>query len=137
VDKGLWEAACSVRPFLIEMLTAAGAANVDAELARLLERAAAGEDVDGPLRAVLDEHPATSVFLEMVLDDAPDFRPPQVVSAPTRGYAPLPGQSPQPIPPVGKFRCPHGDYVWYRIAVGAHPPNCPTHKCSLEQVRIG
>jgi hypothetical protein len=77
VDKGLWEAARSVRPFLGEMLTDEQAANVDAELARLLERAGRGEDVEAPLRAVLEHQPATSVFLDMVLDDAPDFRPPQ------------------------------------------------------------
>jgi hypothetical protein len=136
VDEGLWEAARSARPYLGETLEAEQAAKVDGQLADLLARAAAGEDVDKPLRAVLEEHPATSVFLEMVLDDAPHFRPPEVVSETTRGYKGLPGQ-PQPIPPVGKFRCPHGDYVWYRMAVGARPPNCPTHDCSLEMVKNG
>jgi hypothetical protein len=136
VDKGLWEAACSLRQFLGDMLTDEQAANVDAELAGLLERAGRGEDVEAPLRAVLERHRATSVFLDMVLDDAPDFRPPEVVSETTRGFQGLPGQS-QPIPPVGKFCCPHGDYVWYRLAVGARPPSCPTHQCSLELMQSG
>ena len=59
VDKGAWEAACSVRPYLGEMLDSAAAADVDAGLARLLERGTRGEDVEGPLRALLAEHEAT------------------------------------------------------------------------------
>jgi len=59
VDKGVWEAACSVRPYLDEMLDSAAAADVDAGLARLLERGTRGEDVEGPLRALLAEHEAT------------------------------------------------------------------------------
>ena len=103
---------------------------MDAELAQLLAGAAGGEDVDGRLRAVLEAHEATSVFLERVLADAPAFRPPRVVSAHRRRYSSLPGP-PSPVS-ADKYRCPHGDYVWYRPEVGVPVPPCPTHHCELE-----
>jgi hypothetical protein len=132
MDEGVWEAARSVRPYLVELLGPAGGAEVDAELARLLARAPGGEDVEGRLRAVLEAHEATSVFLERVLEDAPQFRPPRVVSAHRRRYSGLPGPS-SPVP-ADKFRCPHGDFVWYRPEVGVPVEPCPTHQCALEPV---
>jgi hypothetical protein len=136
MDKGLWEAACSVRPYLGEMLGPALAPDVDAQLARLLEHAAAGADVEEPLREVLEGHPATSVFLDMVLDDVPCFRPPQAVSHITKGYRPLPGMN---VSHAGadKFCCPAGDYVWYRLEVGMRIPRCPTHGDALEPAESG
>jgi hypothetical protein len=140
MDKGLWEAACSVRRYLDEMLGPVLAADVDAQLAGLLDHAAGGQDVEEPLQALLEQHQATSVYLERVLDDAPDFRPPQVVSAttPMKGYSGLPGHD---VVVVGadKFRCPCGDYVWYRMELGARIPRCPTpaHDSPLEIVQSG
>ena len=129
MDKGLREAARSVRPYLDEMLGAVLAAEVDATLARLFARAADGQDVEEPLRTVLEQHPATSVFMERVLDDAPQFRPPQVLSETTRGYSGLPGH-PSPIA-ADKFCCPSEDFVWYQAEVGMRVPRCPTHDCLL------
>jgi len=132
MDEGVLEAARAVRPYLAEFMDSAVAADVDAELARLLATAAGGEDVEGRLRAVLEADEATGVFLERVLEDAPDFRPPQVVSELTSRYSGLPGD-PSPVR-ADKFRCPYGDYVWYRPEVGVPVRPCPTHHCALEPV---
>jgi hypothetical protein len=131
MDEGVWEAARAVRPYLIELLGPA-AADVDAELARLLAGEAGGEDVEQRLRAVLEAHEATTVFLDRVLADAPQFRPPRVVSAHRRRYSGLPGPS-SPVP-ADKFGCRRGDFVWYRPEVGVPVPPCPTHRCALEPV---
>ena len=136
MDKGLWEAACSIRPYLGEMMGPELAANVDTQLALLLERAAAGGDVEEPLRAVLEEHPATSVFLDMVLDDAPYFRPPQAASHTMKGYSSLPGPNVSHAE-ADKFCCAAGDYVWYRIEVGVPIPRCPTHNQTVEPAEGG
>jgi hypothetical protein len=122
MDEGVLEAARAVRPFLLE-LVGPGAHDLDDELADLLAAAMRGADVEDELRAAFGRHEGTSVFLERVLQDAPDYRPP--VELVSRGdYDSLPGTS-----PVGlgmKFRCPFGDYVWYRLQIGERPPDCPT-----------
>lgn len=130
MDEGVLEAARAVRPYLAEFVGPSVATDVDAELAGLLAAAAGGDDVEDRLRAVLEAREATSVFLERVLEDAPNFRPPQVVSELTRRYIDLPGEPP-PVP-ADKFCCPHGDYVWYRPEVGVPVPHCQTHHCALE-----
>ena len=130
MDEGVLEAARAVRPYLAEFVGPALAADVDAELARLLAGAAGGDDVEAGLRTVMQAHEATSVFLERVLEDAPSFRPPRVVSALTKRYSGLPGQS-SPVP-ADKFRCPYGDYVWFRPEVGIQAERCPSHHCALE-----
>jgi hypothetical protein len=132
MDEGVLEAARAVRPYLVEFVGSAIAADVDAELAGLLASAAGGDDVEGRLRAILEAHRATSVFLVRVLDDAPNFRPPRVVSDLTSRYSGLPGQ-PSPVP-AEKFRCPYDDYVWYQAEVGVPVGHCPTHHCALELV---
>ena len=78
MDECVWASARAVRPYLIELLGPA-AADVDGELALLLAGEAGGEDVEQRLRAVLEAHKATSVFLERVLADAPAFRPPSTI----------------------------------------------------------
>jgi hypothetical protein len=130
MDEGVLEAACAVRPYLAEFVGPAVAADVDAELAGLLVSTAGGDDVEAGLRTVMQAHEATRIFLQRVLEDAPDFRPPQVVSALTKRYSGLPGQS-SPVP-ADKFRCPYNDYVWYRPEVGVPIEHCPTHNCVLE-----
>jgi hypothetical protein len=132
MDDGVVEAARAVRPYLVEFLGTVTARELDAELADLLARAAAGEDVEAGLRSALEAREATSVFLDRVLDDAPDFRPPRVVSELTRRYSGLPGQR-SPVR-ADKFYCPYGDYVWYRSEVGVPVEQCPTHHCTLESM---
>jgi hypothetical protein len=92
VDERLIEAARSVRPFLeeFEFSDSVAAADVDGELARLLKRAARGEDVEAPLRALLERHEATSEYLASVLDD-PDYARQRSLSVTTKGYSPLAG----------------------------------------------
>jgi hypothetical protein len=135
MNEGVLEAARAVRPYLAEFLGSAVAADVDAELAGVLASAASGDDVESRLRAVLEAHEATTVFLDRVLDDAPDFRPPGVVSELKRRYSGFPGQS-SPVP-ADKFRCPYGDYVWYRAEVGVPVERCPTHHCALDPALPG
>ena len=55
-----------------------------------------------------------------------------MVSDLTSRYSGLPGE-PSPIQ-ADKFRCPYGDYVWYRPEVGVPIRRCPTHHCALEPV---
>jgi hypothetical protein len=131
VDEGIREAARAVRPFLMEFLGREVADELDAHLAALLMNAAAEDDVDERLRTALQAHEATQVFLQRVLDDAPAFRPPSVVSETTRAYGGLPGDS-SPVS-ADKFTCPYGDYVTYRMEVGAEVEQCPTHHCPLER----
>ena len=129
MDEGVWEAARCVRPYLVELLGPVAAVAVDAELARLLNDRADGEDVGERLREVLDAHDATGVFLARVLDDAPAYRPPGL-SGRSKSYQGLAGD-PQPVG-ADRFACPCGDYVWYLPEVGTRVPQCPTHRCPLE-----
>ena len=130
MDERILEAARVIRPYLAGLLGIEVAAAVDAELARILARAVTGEDVEAELLTVLKADEATSVFLERVLDD-PGLRPPGLVSEATKGYSPLPTPEPPPVA-ADRFRCPHGDYVWYRPELGVTVPNCQTHRCPLE-----
>jgi hypothetical protein len=129
MEEGVWEAARCVRPYLVEYVGAAAAAEMDATLSRLLNDGTHGEEAERRLREVLDAHEATSMFLERVLEDAPAFRPPWF-STRRKGFQDLPGDQ----LPVGadKFKCPNGDFVWYQLEVGSRIPPCPTHRCTLE-----
>jgi hypothetical protein len=130
MDERILEAARVIRPYLAGLVGIEAAAAVDAELAEILARAAAGEDVETALLTVLKADDATSVFLDRVLDD-PLLRPPGVVPEVTKGYSPLPTPEPPPVP-ADKFHCPYGDYVWYRPEVGVPIKHCLTHQCPLE-----
>ena len=125
MDEGVLEAARVIRWYLPE-LVGPDADEVDLQLAELLGTVAS-EDMEAQIRAVLESHIGTRVFLEAVLEDTPKYRPPQVKtgSARTWGYSPLPGEA--GVIPADKFYCPEGDYVWYRQAVGAPVPACKTH----------
>lgn len=124
-DLGLQEAARTVRPYLSDLVGPV-AGEIDAQLAGLLAAAAQGEDVGTELRALLESQEGTGAFLEAVLEDAPEYRPPQLQSSSLKtGYSGLPGD-PQPVM-ADKYRCPKlNDYVWYRPSVGVPVPECPT-----------
>jgi hypothetical protein len=130
MDEGVLEAARVIRPNLIELVGPA-ADELDAQIAKLLTEHAAGQDVTTKLCSILNEGEATSDFLEVVLADAPRYRPPIVVDADlrTRGYTPLPGDI--GAPQADRYICPQGDYVWYQLAVGAAIPLCKTHQTAL------
>jgi len=131
-DRGVLEAARAIRPYLSE-LTGPAAARHDARLATLLADALAGHDVVGELRSVLEADDAMAAFLEEVLDDAPEFRPPDVQAGfgEARRNMQVPPGAIGPIADAGRHLCPRGDYVWYRRAVGAPVPLCPTHELGL------
>jgi hypothetical protein len=132
MDEAVLEAARAVRPYLVDFVGLERAVRLDTKLAGLLAAAARGDDVESAVEAALVADEATGAFLERVRADAPLLRPPAVVSAlTTRSYDSLPGQ-PSPVS-ADKFRCPHGDYVWYRMEVGLSVPQCPTHQCPLER----
>ncbi len=130
MDERIVEAARVIRPYLAGLLGIQAAAAVDAELAGILARAVTGEDVAAALLTVLKANEATSVFLDRVLDD-PELRPPGLAFEVTKGYSPLPTPEPPPVA-ADKFRCPHGDYVWYRPELGVPVKCCTTHRCPLE-----
>ena len=124
MDEAVWEAARSVRPYLNE-LVGPDAPNVDAALAELLTDAECDEQSEYRLRMVLESHEETRIFLERVRDDAPAYRPPQVLSELTTRYSGMAGVT-GPVS-ADKFACPRGDFVWYRPEVRVPVPRCPTH----------
>jgi hypothetical protein len=123
VDEGLWEAARCVRPYLTG-LVGSDAPIVDAAVAEILN-GAHHEDAESQLRSLLESYDGTEAFLERVLEDAPSYRPPQVVAAQATQRGSLSGDS-LPVD-ADKFVCPYGDFAWYLPEVGAPIPRCKTH----------
>ena len=123
MKEGLWEAARCVRPYLSELVGRAAP-----EVDRAIEEVLNGQhddDAERRLHAIFESYEGTDAFLERVLEDAPNYRPPQVVTALAahKGYVPGAGNS-SPVR-ADKFVCPHGDFVWYRPEVGVPTPDCP------------
>jgi hypothetical protein len=129
-DDGVWAAARAVRWFLPELI-GADAKKIDAEIAALLAEGSGRDDVQRHLREVLERSEETSVFLEEVLGDTPEFRPPTARPRTMKdaAYKGLPGRSGVRAP---KFRCPVGnDYDWWQLAGEDPVPVCSTHGCVL------
>jgi hypothetical protein len=134
VDEGVLEAGRAVRTYLEELVGRGDARALDERIADLLASDARGHNVTSGLRELLAEH--VSDFLEAVLEDKPEFRPPRVqpeFMSTHRIFQPLPGDV-DPVLHAGKYVCPHGDYVWYRPYVGTPIPPCPTHGPVLTKV---
>jgi hypothetical protein len=127
MEYGLLEAARAIRPYLAELVGPA-AASYDGQIAELLASASSGRDVTDQLRTLLNGNEATSSYVDAVLADAPRYRPPAVQPSRLRDqhYQGLPGDV-GPIMHAGEYRCPQGDYVWYRPASGVAIESCPTH----------
>lgn len=108
------EGACSIRPYLPELL-GLEAEQVDQQLADLLKKSKAGQQVDQQILELLKSHPKTRNWIAVFLS------PKQV----SKGYERLPGN----IGAVSsqKFVCPEGDYIWYRRTAGIPVPSCPNH----------
>lgn len=131
-ETGILEAARAVRPYLSE-LVGPGAGELDGRIAALLNEGASGTAVPDALRQLLDADAATRIFLEDVLGDAPDYRPPAVQFDIRRtGYQKPPGAM-NPVLHLGKYVCPGGDWVWYRLSATAAVPPCPTHGPGLKR----
>jgi hypothetical protein len=86
------------------------------EIDALLARAAAGEDVDRELEAVLERHDATREWAKNFAAPAPLFR----------GYKSAPG-TPGPAPARTRYVCPKCGRVWVRRQAGEDVPDCPIH----------
>jgi hypothetical protein len=126
-DEGVLEAARAIRPYLPDLVGPV-ADQLDRRIAELLAAAAQGENVAAAVRSLLVSQEATGGFVVEVLADAPSYRPPYLQPGylRSRGLQPLAGDV-GPVLHVGKFACPHGDYVWYRPAVSIPIPPCPSH----------
>jgi len=127
-DEGVLEAGRAIRPYLDNLLDdTATAAGLDRHLAELLTSAAERSDRARRLRDLLDQHADTAWFLTQVLTDAPHYRPPDQQP----GYLQRGGATAGPLGDPGivaadRYRCPHGDYVWYRPDISIPVPACPT-----------
>jgi hypothetical protein len=130
-NEGVLEGARAIRPYLSD-LVGPTADRLDRRIAELLATAALGKNVVDALRSLLESHEATGSFVAEVLVDAPHYRPPYLQPGylRSRGLQPLAGDV-GPVLHAGKFACLHGDYVWYRPAIGTPIPPCPTHGLSL------
>jgi len=104
----------------------AGRAMAD-QIAELLHRADAGQDVDADLIEVLSTEPAVRSRLAVLL-------PPE--DGERSGYSPLPGLSPMGGPGSPAFEgfiCPVAEcgYRYPVFEAGEEPPPCPRHGCEL------
>jgi hypothetical protein len=116
-------AAQEIRPHL-EELVGPDALAVDAQLARLLERTAMGEDVKLDILGLLSEREATREWTSRRIGAREEFR-----SFPQARPAAAPG----PIS-ARKYACPQRcDFVWYRFSKADVPPPCPRHGIALRQ----
>ena len=139
MDEGILQAARVIRSYLPMLVGPAAAAGLDQQVAELLAASGQDENSTAKLRVLLGRDEATSAFLAEVLADAPHFRPPdmqpQYQIPKTRGlkWEALPGDQ-GPILHAGVYVCPHGDFTWYRPAVGVPVPVCLTHGVALVKV---
>jgi hypothetical protein len=116
------EAARSIRPFLGNLLGPKSTA-VDNELARCLDEAQRGREVDDLILRLLSRYEKTGSWMGSFLERK---CPPELAHL----YDPSPGTG-APVR-AEKFHCPEGDYVWYRRTAGVAVPRCPTHFLTLE-----
>ncbi|WP_261563335.1 hypothetical protein [Frankia tisae] len=127
-EDGVFEAGRAIRPYLGNLLNdTAAAAELDRHLVELLTGTAERSVRARRLRDLLDRHADTAWFLAQVLTDAPYYRPPDQQP----GYRTRTGTTPGPLGDPGivaaeGYRCPHGDYVWYRPDISIPVPACPT-----------
>ena len=79
------------------------------------------------LWVLLEQHEDTAWFLDRVLADAPDYRPPyHQPGCLTRSGTASPLGDVMPIAAT-RYNCPVcGNYVWYRPDVGTPVPPCKT-----------
>ena len=134
-DDGMLAAARAIRPYLAEM---AGPNSVllDQQIADLLNDSPGPAATADQLRELLEADEDTRWFLAEVLRDAPHYRPPYHQPRYLRqsGGTGLPAGDPGPVLHGGVYRCPQGDYDWYRPDIGTPVPDCPTHKTPLDRI---
>ena len=119
------EAARALRAYLPSLLDADAASQLDGALARLLAEDASEERIV----AELERYEATTEWVSSFIEHG---APPELARIAERNYSEAPGYG-EPVS-LPRFACPHGDFVWYRHAVGETPPTCPTHGGVVERV---
>jgi hypothetical protein len=117
--ESLLEAARSIRPYLRELADDPDA--VDRELA-----AALAESDARRARAELRRQRATRRWTTDFLRHG---FPAELVPPAVRSGAAPPGHG--EVVRAPRFRCPSGDYVWYRRTAASAIPVCPTHDARL------
>jgi hypothetical protein len=75
-DDGVWAAAQTIRPHLIDLIGQDAAGPLDRQIAGQLNRAANQPKAVAAMRALLEANEDTSWFLFEVLQDTPRHRPP-------------------------------------------------------------
>jgi hypothetical protein len=124
----LQDTARAIRAYLPGLVPEDLASALDRELADLLELARQGHLVGDRVAATLEQSPATLAWSGAFLEHGV---PPEFVVLPERAYQGLPG-APVATPP-DKYRCPEGDFVFYRRTAAVPLPVCPTHRAPLER----
>lgn len=100
-------------------LAEAQAEEMGNRLIRLLDQAAAGDDVKLQILALFSETSATRDWANKLLSIPEQYRSYQRMAGGVQGIT------------VPRYGCPHGDYSWYRFNKGDQPPLCPHHKVAL------
>jgi hypothetical protein len=134
-DEGALEAARAIRPYLTDLVESPdAAAELDQQLADELGQVSDPSASARWLRILLEQHEDTAWFLDRVLADAPDYRPPYYQPGyRTRGGTASPLGDVMPIA-AARYNCPAcGNYVWYRPDVGTPVPRCRTDDVLLTQ----
>jgi len=127
MDEDVIDVARTIRAYLPKLVGIEADA-YDREIADLIAKAQAGDDVGEQLLAVLTRSPTVHDWAARVLENDRHL-PPDIQPITERGYQPLPGPG-EPIQ-AERYECPYGDYVWYQISVSDPVPDCLTHKCAL------
>ncbi|MGX7671261.1 hypothetical protein [Plantactinospora sp. DSM 117369] len=128
MDEDVLDVARTIRPYL-EQLVGADAPEYDRRIAELLGSAQGGRDADDELMSLLSGSAELHAWAAQVLADE-WHRPPDLQPVSERTYDALPTPEPTTVS-ARKFRCPQGDYVWWRRFVDRDPPRCPSHDTAL------
>ena len=126
------DAARAVRPYLPELVGAECAADIDARVAGLIDRASAGVDPTVDLLAALE---ADDRVRDWVAGYLWHGMPPDLAVDIERNLARPPGAG-QPLDAAPeRFECPIGhDYTRFRRLAAQDMGSCPTHDAALVRV---
>lgn len=114
------DAGRAIRAYLGDLLAADEARALEDALVPALM----GEDADAVLALITRDQATAAWTLAFIRDGEPP-------GGSTRGpgYAPLAGHGSVIAAP--RFRCPQGDFLWYRRRASVRVPLCPTHGVPL------
>jgi len=125
------ETAALIRGYLPELVPADEAKTIEQIVSHLLNSAEVDRsEIAGQLIQVLGSRARTRTWMRRVLDDEA-LRPPEVQDVEERGVDPIGTALPVR---ARRFKCPHGDFSWFRRTAAHTPPNCPDHNCALVAV---